>query len=158
MVGQAFTSQDPESTAAGAEVTLIYREASGAIQHIPTTTGEDGSFRFTGLAVDSSIAYVVKVDYLGRTFLGAPVHFHPPESRLEFDVLVSANAPVATGELPPGHPAVDAETPPSEGRPVRDEPGLTILLTLGVAALFALPVYLLRRKDRRGDAGTHRDG
>jgi len=151
ILGQAFTADNPDSTAGGAAVTLVYRDAGGAVRHQDATAGADGSFDFTGLPADTAIAFVIKVDYRGLNFLGSPVHFAPGQPHLEFNVLVSARPEPSNQELPAGHPPVEAEAPPPPGRPVPDRPGVTVLLTMGVAALFGIPVYLLARKDRRNE-------
>lgn len=171
--GQVYTAEHPESLATGAQVSLVYRNARDEVERAAMPTDEQGRFCFSELPTNPDLEYVLRVDHRGMVSVGQPVRFESGESVLSFDVLIgggperavsgpelgSGRTPEGPGgsmgiggggledELPPGHPSIPGIRP-LEGRPVRQDPSHTILLTLALAGLFGLPMFLLSRKDR----------
>ena len=156
--GQLFTAQDPESVAAGAEVTLIFRNPGATVpERIPVRAGQDGTYHFAPVSTDPAVAYVVMVHHFGRDYLGAPMSFEPGSSLLEFNFLVSRDAaPIPQADShPPMGGAPDAHTHPTL-QPVRQDPIAAAAIVLGVLTLFAFP-FLLGRA-RAGDGPGRIDG
>lgn len=148
--GQLFTADHPESTASHAEVFLVYRDAAGERRELGLTTGGDGRYDFTGLSIDAAQSYVVRVDFRGSSFLGAPMQF-ADERVLTSNFLVSLTAPPITapradGEGRPGSAEPQAGTL-GLGEPVPPRPELMLLWTAAVAAGFAWPILAARRRD-----------
>lgn len=150
--GQLFTAQDPDSIAAGARVTLVYRNGDGALDRIEAVSDAQGRYAFSGLDTDTRLAYVVRVRYLDRDFLSAPIEFPEGTTDQEFDFLVSADAaPLPPdGELPPDHPPISDAT--GFGRPVRQDPLAMLGIVAFLIALFAWPILVLRDRDRAREA------
>lgn len=150
--GQLFTAQHPESVAAGAELTLIFRNpGSEVVERTVTRAGQDGTYLFAPVSTDPAIAYVIKVHHFGRDYLGAPMSFEPGSALLEFNFLVARDAapiPQTEDAHPPMGGALDAHTHPPV-QPVRQDPIAAAAIVLGVLTLFALP-FLLDRS-RSGD-------
>jgi hypothetical protein len=150
--GQLFTAQDPESVAAGAEVTLIFRKPGASVpERIPAHAGQDGTYLFAPVSTDPAIAYVVMVHYFGRDYLGAPMSFQQGSALLEFNFLVSRDAaPIPqTDAHPPMDGSLDGHLHPPL-LPVRQDPVAAAIIVLGVLTLFALPFLLARAGDEPG--------
>jgi len=153
ILGQLFTAEHPESVAAGADLTLIFREpGSEVVERINVKAGQDGTDLFSPVSTDPAIAYVIKVHYFGRDYLGAPMSFEPGSSLLEFNFLVARDAaPIPqTDAHPPMAGAFDPHMhPPIE--PVRQDPLAAVAIVMGVLTLFAFP-FLLGRRTGEGPA------
>lgn len=156
--GQLFTAQHLDSVAAGAELTLIYRQsAAEPVERMTTTAGADGTYLFTPVSPDPTIAYVIKVHHFGRDFLGAPMSFEPGSSLLEFNFLVSRDAqPVPQTD---GHPPMEDASGPGahEIERIRQDPLAAVAIVAGVLTLFALP-FLVGRSRRSGDRERRVEG
>ncbi|MBK8230101.1 MAG: hypothetical protein IT349_13340 [Candidatus Eisenbacteria bacterium] len=147
--GRLFTADHPESLAVGAEVFLLFETPAGSKQLV-TRSDSGGAYVFTGLSTEGTIQYVLRVDYRGNNFLGAPLSFSPGQTQLSQSFLVSTTAPpvgggagAGEGQMPANHPPV----PGQEGRPVAEKPGDAIGLTVLLLALFGLPLYLMRSRE-----------
>lgn len=152
--GRLFTADHPESLAVGAEVFLLFETPEGSKQLV-TRSDTGGAYVFTGLSTEATIQYVLRVDYRGNNFLGAPLSFSPGQTQLSQSFLVSTTAPpvgggagTAEGQMPANHPPV----PGQEGRPVPEKPGDAIGLTLLLLALFGVPLYLMRNREAAATA------
>jgi len=159
--GRLFTADHPESVAVGADVFLIFQDAKGTARQLKTSVGHDGAYLFTGLSTEPTIQYVLRVDFRGENYLGAPSSFTAGQTALDLSFLVSKTAPPAPGgamggamgggagegQLPSGHPPVEGQS----GKPVPVNAGHTLLLTLALVLAFGLPVALLARADRRAE-------
>jgi hypothetical protein len=146
IAGRVFTADDPDSIAPGAPVSVVFRPPAGEVQRLQTTADAEGHFHFVDLSADSSIAYVLRIDFKGMQFLSSPIRFEPGEDVVEFNVLLSGGMP--QGEVPAGHSGITGE--PAQGRPVRPNALHTILLSVWVTLIFALLAVLARRKLRAG--------
>ena len=155
--GQLFTAQHPDSVAAGAEVTLIWRDASDELNRISSTAGEDGSYSFPGLSADPTIDYVVRVQYFGRDYLGAPVSFTAGETVLEYNFLVARDAEsIPMDGLPDGHSHTGGAATPPPLQPVKQNPVTMLVLVALFIALFALPVLSVWKREVALARGSNR--
>ena len=146
IAGRVFTADAPDSIAPGAPVSVVFRPPGGDVQRLQATADAEGHFHFVDLSADSSIAYVLRIDFKGMQFLSSPIRFEPGEDVVEFNVLLSGGMP--QGEVPAGHSKVPGR--PAQGRPVRPIALHTILLSVCVTLIFALLALLARRKLRAG--------
>lgn len=154
ILGQLFTAENPDSVAAGAELTLIFRTPDGEVARVPARAGSHGEYEFAGLSTDPAIQYVIRVSYFGRDFLGAPIQFGPGETELAYNFLVARDAaPLPEGGME-GHPpvtnssSVSAQMPP---RGVRQDPVTMFVIVLTILAAFGLPIATAYKRDRTGD-------
>jgi hypothetical protein len=143
IAGRLFKAEDPDSVAAHVPVALIFRDANEELQRLSAMTDGEGHFHFTEIDTDTSMAYVLRIDYRGREFLGAPMRFAPGQDQIDWNVLLSEQAP-PSGSLPDGHPPIPEAAP--VGRPVVANPWHTILIALWIAFLFTGIAWLARRK------------
>lgn len=150
IAGRVFTADHPDSIAPGAPVSVVFRPPAGEVQRLQTNADAEGHFHFVDLSADSSISYVLRIDFKGMQFLSSPIRFEPGEDVVEFNVLLAGGMP--QGEMPAGHPAVSGGPP--QGRPVRPNALHTILLSVWVAMIFALIAVLARRKRPQGGDRT----
>jgi hypothetical protein len=149
LAGRVFTADHPDSIAPGAPVSLIFRPPQGEVQRLQSTADEGGHFHFVDLSPDTSIAYVLRIDYKNLQFLSSPIQFAPGEEVVEFNVLLAGGG-APGGDMPEGHPSIPGE--PMQGSPVRPNTLHTILLALWVILVFALLALLARRSaSTRGD-------
>ena len=146
IAGRVFTADHPDSIAPGAPVSVVFRPPGGEVQRLQTDADAEGHFHFVDLSADSSIAYVLRIDFKGMQFLSSPIRFEPGEDVVEFNVLIAGGMP--QGEMPSGHPSVPSGPP--QGSPVRPNALHTILLALWVTMIFAFLAALIRRKLRPG--------
>jgi hypothetical protein len=142
IAGRVYTADHPDSIAPGAPVSLVFRPKQGDMQRLQVSADAEGHFHFMDLSADSSIAYVLKIDFKGREFLSSPIRFRPGEDVVEFNVLLAGGMPQE--EMPAGHPSISGGEP--EGRPVRPNALHTILIVLWTVILFGLLGVLARRK------------
>lgn len=148
IAGQLFTAEHPDSLAVGAELTLIFRSADGAVQRIPATAGIQGEYEFSGLPTDPALQYVIRVRHFGRDFLGAPIHFEPGEADLIYNFLVSRDAAPLPTDGMEGHPPIGSGGAARQEPGVRQDPLAMSAIVLGILALFALPIAEAYRRDR----------
>lgn len=148
IAGQLFTAEHPDSLAAGAELTLIFRSADGAVQRIPTTAGSQGEYQFTRLDTDPALQYVIRVRHFGRDFLGAPIHFEPGESDLVYNFLVARDAAPLPTEGMEGHPPIPSGGMATQPPRVRQDPLAMGAIVVGILALFGIPIAEAYRRDR----------
>jgi hypothetical protein len=149
IVGQLFTAEHPDSVAAGAQLTLIYRTPAGEVERVPASAGPHGEYEFQGLSADPSIQYVIKVSHFGRDFLGAPIQFESGQTTLAYNFLVARDAaPLPAGGME-GHPPISSDTPAQMAPPtVRQNPVTMTVIVLTILALFGLPITTAYRRDR----------
>jgi hypothetical protein len=140
--GRVFTAAHEESLLSAAPVSLVFRDSQGQDQRLETETDAGGHFHFIDVSPDTSIQYVLSVDYLGRAFEGSALQFSPGEEEITFNLLL--NRPGAGGEgMPAGHPPLGGQ--PFMGEPAVQQPLHTVLITLWIAVLFAGLALLIRR-------------
>jgi hypothetical protein len=147
IAGRAFSADHPDSVAQGASVTLIFHAgtADTEMKELRTTSDAGGHFHFLDLASDTSIAYVLQINYRGRDFLSNPIRFTPGSDEIDYSVLLADEPPDAEG----GHGMM-----PPTGVPPRQNPFHMVLIVLWVVLLFAVFGVLARREDsRRRTAG-----
>ena len=159
ILGQLFTAEHPDSVAAGAELTLIFRAPDGEVQRVPGVAGPHGEYEFPGLSTDPSLQYVVRVSYFGRDFLGAPMQFDVGQTRLAYNFLVARDAaPIPTGGME-GHPPISSDDAPAQmgQNGVRQDPFSMTVIVLAILALFGLPIATAYRRDRQGPEGKRED-
>lgn len=136
--GHLFTAESVDSVAAGAEVTLVFRDPGGTLHRVGSVAGSDGAYAFENLPTQPEQSYVIRVHYFDRDFLGAPMSFTPGESLLEFDFLVSREAQaIPPGGMPEGHPTGNMDLPP-RADPPRQDPLAAIAIVGTVFGLFGL--------------------
>lgn len=139
--GRLFTAQHPDSVASNAEVQLIFRDADDHLQRISSTAGPDGSYAFPGISADPTLDYVVRVQFFGRDYLGAPISFTAGETELEYNFLVARNAEsIPMDGLPDNHPQMGETARPPMAPPVRQDPLTMVVLVAVILALFGLPI------------------
>lgn len=143
IAGRVLTAEDADAIAPGAEVSLVFHSPGGQMEQRQTTADASGHFHFVDLAADTSIAYVLQIDYRGTQFLSAPIRFTPEEETIDYNIVLASDEP-PMGEMPAGHPPLGGE--PLMGRPVRPNAGHTLLLAAWVVLVFALLAALARRK------------
>jgi hypothetical protein len=148
--GRLFTAEDPDSVAPNVAVTLVFRGQGEELERLSTTSDETGHFHFMDVNADTSIGYVLRLDYRGREFLGTPMRFLPGQSEITFNVLLSDQAP-PEGTLPEGHPPLQ-ESEAVVAPPVQN-PLHMVLIVAWITILF-IGIALLARRPREGGAGT----
>ena len=149
--GRVFTAQHPDSVAQGAAVTLFFRDDAGQMARDRIETDGQGHFHFTGLAQDTSIAYVLQIEHGGRSFLSASIRFEPGQDEVSYSVLLTEEAPEGA-DLPAGHPPLPGQGPPL-GRPIRPNPIHTLLIVLWVTLVFGL-LAIMARPRPSGEQGS----
>lgn len=151
IAGHVFTAEHADSTAPHVPVTLIFRDAQDELQRLSAVTDAEGHFHFLDLSADTSIGYVLRIEHRGREFLGAPVRFAPGQTEIDWNVLLSEQAPPAGG-LPEGHsPMPGSETTP---RPAVQDPWHAVLIALWIALIFTVVALLARRRVEASARGS----
>jgi hypothetical protein len=148
--GRLFTAEHPDSIAPNVSVTLVFRGPGDELQHLSVLSDETGHFHFIDVDADTSIGYVLRLDYKGREFLGTPIRFQPGQAEITFNVLLSDQAP-PEGALPEGHPPVQGSEPIVE--PAVQKPVHMILIAAWISLLF-VGVALLARRGREAGSGV----
>ena len=153
--GTLFTAQHVDSFAAQYPIELIYREADGPKQRLTRTTDEQGRFAFSGLPLDPSVSFVLRVPGESQPYLSAPLTLGAGRDRLQFNFVapgplpgrkptvrpVRSSAPIsAPSSAPSSAPAGPPPSPPSEG--------LNEWLILGLALSGCALIGLLARRRR----------
>lgn len=148
--GRLFTADHPDSIAPGVGVTLVYRGQGDELQRLSTQSDETGHFHFLDVSPDTSVSYVLRLDYKGREFLGSPIRFLPGQAEITFNVLLSNQMP-PEATLPEGHPALPGSQPIVE--PAVQNPVHMVLIAAWIAVLFVGMALLARRSGREPRSG-----
>ena len=148
IAGRVFTADHPDSIAPGAAVSLVFRLPQGEMVRQQTAADASGHFHFIDLAADTSIAYVLRIDYKGMQFLSEPIQFTPGEDVVDYNILLSGGEPPME-EMPAGHPPVGSGPP--LGRPVRPNALHAVILVAWVVLMFVLLALIARRKPATED-------
>jgi len=132
--GQVYTADHPDSIAASAAVTLIYRDRDGELARVETVTDRSGRFRYQDLDGDTSLAYVLRIDDSRSSFLSAPIRYAAGQEEIDFNVLLTPGS--MQSDIPSGHPSLDGGM--AQGRPVEQKPIHTALIVLAVVSAYGL--------------------
>jgi hypothetical protein len=138
IAGKVFTAESADSTAKDAPVTLLFHNSAGLeTKRLETKSDSEGQFHFQDLPSDTSLSYVLQISYKGTDFLSNTIRFASGQNEVDYNVLLSEQPPADAGS-----------EPMIQGRPAKQSPLQTILITLFVVALFSLFALLARREGR----------
>lgn len=148
ITGRVFTAEHPDSVARGVPVTLIFRAADGEMSRQTTQSDAGGHFHFLDLSQDTTLVYILQIDYRGREFLSGGIHFEPGDDEIDYSVLLTEQAPDQSG-MPSGHPPIPGQRPP-QGRPVSPNALHTVLIVLWIVLIFVLLGFMARPRKAGG--------